>query len=208
MMRGFHEQPSGDGRGRLREYMMMARGGGRGFGRGGYSGPFGFGDGEGGGRAGRFLGQGQIRLLVLHLIGQEPSHGYEIIKAIEDMSGGFYAPSPGVIYPTLSFLEEGGYVVAAADGNKKRYSITDEGSAYLADNMFEASLALKALSAIGQKMNRRRERQEAEAGPELPRSVDVAMLNLREVIARKLDDDPAAASEIVRALLEFTARYE
>ncbi|WP_180901393.1 PadR family transcriptional regulator [Martelella soudanensis] len=207
-MRHFDESRPDNGRGRFREYMMMARGGGGGFGRGGFGGPFGFGDGEGGGRPGRFLGQGQIRLLVLHLIGQEPRHGYDIIKAIEEMSGGFYAPSPGVIYPTLSFLEEGGYVVAVEDGNKKRYSITDEGSAYLADNMFEASMAVKALSAIGDKMKRRRERRDAEGGPELPRSVEVAMLNLREVIARKVDDDPAAASEIVRALLEFTARYE
>ncbi|AQZ51849.1 Transcriptional regulator YqjI [Martelella mediterranea DSM 17316] len=207
MVRHFHERPAEEGQGRFREYMMMARGGG-GFGRGGFGGPFGFGDGDGPGRPGRFLGQGQIRLLVLHLIGEEPRHGYDIIKAIEEMSGGFYAPSPGVIYPTLSYLEEAGYVVAADDGNKKRYSITDEGSAYLADNMFEASMALKALSTIGDKMKRRKERHKAEAGPELPRSVDVAMLNLREVIARKLDDDPAAASEIVRALLEFTARYE
>ncbi len=206
-MRQFEEHQSRDLRAGFREYMMMARGGG-GFGRGGFGGPFGFGDSEGPGRPGRFLGQGQIRLLVLHLIGQEPRHGYDIIKAIEEMSGGFYAPSPGVIYPTLSFLEEGGYVVATEDGNKKRYAITDEGSAYLADNMFEASMAVKALSSIGDKMKRRKERHKAEAGPELPRSVDAAMLNLREVISRKLDDDPAAASEIVRALLEFTTRYE
>ena len=207
MMRQFEEHRSHDPRAGFREYMMMARGGG-GFGRGGFGGPFGLGDGDGPGRPGRFLGQGQIRLLVLHLIGEEPRHGYEIIKAIEEMSGGFYAPSPGVIYPTLSYLEEAGYVAATEDGNKKRYAITDEGSAYLAENMFEASMALKALSAIGDKMKRRKERHKAEAGPELPRSVDVAMLNLREVIARKLDDDPAKASEIVRALLEFTARYE
>ena len=63
-----------------------------------------------------------------------PSHGYEIIKALEEKSSGFYSPSPGVIYPTLTFLEEAGYVTAATEGNKKVYSITQAGRDYLAEN--------------------------------------------------------------------------
>ncbi len=83
---------------------FMGEGGGRGPGRGGFGG----GD-DGFGPRGRSLGQGHIRLLVLSLIEAEPRHGYDLIKQIEEMSGGAYAPSPGVIYPTLTLLEEAGY---------------------------------------------------------------------------------------------------
>jgi len=87
-----------------------------------------------GGRVARFLEHGDLRLLVLHLIGQEPRHGYDLIKAVEDLTGGAYAPSPGVIYPTLTMLEELGQAVAATEGTKKLYSITDAGRAALAES--------------------------------------------------------------------------
>ena len=61
---------------------------------------------------GRRVGAGDLQLVVLHLISQRPRHGYEIIKAIEELSFGFYAPSPGVIYPALTYLEELGYASA------------------------------------------------------------------------------------------------
>jgi hypothetical protein len=97
--------------------------------------PFGFhGHHEGhhrrGGRMGRFFDHGDLRLVVLKLIADKPSHGYELIKAVETAAGGAYTPSPGVIYPTLTLLEELGYVTAAdAGGGKKLYTITDEGQA-------------------------------------------------------------------------------
>ncbi len=87
-----------------------------------------------GGRVARFLEHGDLRLLVLHLIGEAPRHGYELIKAVEDLTGGAYAPSPGVIYPTLTMLEELGQAEAAAEGTKKLYSITDAGRAALAES--------------------------------------------------------------------------
>lgn len=96
--------------------------GGRGFGRGGRGG-------------GRFFDHGDLRLVVLKLIADKPSHGYELIKAIETAAGGAYSPSPGVIYPTLTLLEELGYVAASdAGGGKKLYAVTDEGQAFLAAN--------------------------------------------------------------------------
>jgi DNA-binding PadR family transcriptional regulator len=85
-----------------------------------------------GGRVARFLEHGDLRLLVLHLIGEAPRHGYELIKAVEDLTGGAYAPSPGVIYPTLTMLEELGQAEATAEGSKKLYSITEAGRAALA----------------------------------------------------------------------------
>ena len=81
---------------------------------------------------GRFFAHGDLRLVILHLIAEKPRHGYEIIKAIEDQVGGAYSPSPGVIYPTLTLLEELGHVtVTAGDGGKKLHTITQEGRAYL-----------------------------------------------------------------------------
>lgn len=150
--------------------------------------------------------QGDLRLLVLALIEKEPRHGYEIIKHIEDMTYGFYAPSPGVIYPTLTYLEEAGYVVSEADGNKKRYAITEEGKAHFEENRSFASTILGRLSELAERIKQRQERSEhhqrREHGPELPRSVDAALLNLREVIAAKLATDEKKAGDLVKLLLQ------
>jgi DNA-binding PadR family transcriptional regulator len=154
--------------------------------------------------------QGDLRLVVLALIEKEPRHGYEIIKHIEDLTYGFYVPSPGVIYPTLTYLEEAGYVLAEADGNKKRYVITDDGRKYLDENRSFAAMILDRLSQLAERIKQRQERQERgrDSGPTLPRSVDAAMLNLREVIARKLEGDDRKAGEIVRQLLDFAENLE
>jgi DNA-binding PadR family transcriptional regulator len=81
---------------------------------------------------GRFFAHGDLRLVILNLIAEKPRHGYEIIKAIEEQVGGAYSPSPGVIYPTLTLLEELGHVtVSLGDGAKKSHAITAEGRAYL-----------------------------------------------------------------------------
>ena len=82
-------------------------------------------------RAGRMLAQGDLRLLALALIAEQPRHGYEIIKVLEEKTEGWYAPSPGIVYPTLTYLEEAGYVTAQADGAKRLYTITGEGRGYL-----------------------------------------------------------------------------
>jgi DNA-binding PadR family transcriptional regulator len=84
--------------------------------------------------SGRPFDHGELRYILLKLISEKPRHGYELIKAIEEQSGGVYAPSPGVIYPTLTLLEDLNYVAAAQIGNRKQYSITPEGSRFLEDN--------------------------------------------------------------------------
>src|ERR1700751_4764626 len=120
-------------------------------------GPFGWrgGHGLGGGRmigAGRMLAQGDLRLLALALIAEQPRHGYEIIKVLEDKTEGWYAPSPGVVYPTLTYLEEAGYVSAAAEGAKKLYSITTEGKAHLKQNRDFVDAVMERFDAIGERV--------------------------------------------------------
>src|SRR5688572_25813945 len=81
-----------------------------------------------GGRVGRFLDHGDLRFVVLALLEEQPRHGYEIIRELETRTGGAYRPSPGVVYPTLSLLEDEGFArVGEAEGGRKLYQITDEG---------------------------------------------------------------------------------
>lgn len=111
----------------------------------------------GGLRIGRMLASGDLRLVALYLIDQQPRHGYDIIKAVEEKSAGFYVPSPGVIYPALTFLEEAGYVTSQADGNKKLYAITEEGREHLQSNRKAIEATLTFLSKAGEQMHRFRE---------------------------------------------------
>jgi DNA-binding PadR family transcriptional regulator len=113
---------------------------------------------EGNFRIGRMLASGDLRLVALYLIEQQPRHGYDLIKAIEEKTGGFYSPSPGVIYPALTFLEEAGYVTSSADGNKKAYAITDEGRAHLADNRAAVESTLNYLGAISRRWSEFRDK--------------------------------------------------
>lgn len=108
--------------------------GGRG-GRGG-GGPYGRHRGGpfGGGRGSRMFDSGALRLVVLGLIAEQPRHGYDIIKALEARFQGTYSPSPGAIYPMLQMLEEADLVSSEMQGNKKLFSITGEGRAYLEEN--------------------------------------------------------------------------
>ena len=106
-----------------------ARGRGGPFGRH-HGGPF-------GGRGRRMFDAGALRLVVLGLIADQPRHGYDIIKALEDRFSGAYSPSPGAIYPLLQMLEEADLVVSATAGSKRLYTITDPGRAYLEENRAE-----------------------------------------------------------------------
>jgi DNA-binding PadR family transcriptional regulator len=109
-------------------------------------------------RIGRMLASGDLRLVALYLIEQQPRHGYDLIKAIEEKSKGFYSPSPGIVYPALTFLEEAGYVTASAEGNKKLYTITDEGRAHLADNRAAVESTLNYLGAISRRWSEFRDK--------------------------------------------------
>lgn len=151
------------GRGHFGERMFMHMAGKFG-GRGGGFGPFGHG-GRGGGRggpgdmfrAGRMLADGDLKLITLSLLAEAPRHGYDIIKALEERTSGIYSPSPGVVYPTLTFLEEAGYAVSSSEGNKKVFSITEAGQAHLADNREMIDGVLDHLERFGRKMAKARD---------------------------------------------------
>src|ERR1051325_9410487 len=98
-------------------------------------------------RAGRMLAQGDLRLIALALIAEQPRHGYESMKMLEEKTSAWYAPSPGIVYPTLTYLEETGYVTAQADGAKKLYAITAEGRSHLDDNRDFVDAVLARLAA-------------------------------------------------------------
>ena len=118
--------------------MSAGESGGRFGGRRGVGGPFGrHRGGPFGGRGPRMFDPGALRLVVLGLIAEEPRHGYDIIKALEAKFQGAYSPSPGAIYPMLQMLEEADLVVSEANGNKRLYSITEQGKAYLEENAEE-----------------------------------------------------------------------
>jgi DNA-binding PadR family transcriptional regulator len=85
----------------------------------------------GGEFGGRLFDSGDLRLVILSFIAEKPSHGYEIMKAVSDRTGGIYAPSAGVIYPTLNQLEDEGLATAISEGGKKQYAITEAGRAEL-----------------------------------------------------------------------------
>jgi DNA-binding PadR family transcriptional regulator len=134
------------------------------------------------------LAQGDLKLLALALIAEQPRHGYELIKLIEEKTHGAYSPSPGVVYPTLTFLEEAGYVTAESEGAKKRYTITEEGRAHLEENRDIADMVLARLAAIGEKLAhmRRKWTREGDEEESVPRLVNAALDNLREVAVKRL----------------------
>ena len=104
--------------------------------------------GRGGGRSGRLFDHGELRLVVLALISERPRHGYEIIKEIENRVANTYSPSPGVIYPTLTMLEELGHASLTESDGKKLYTTTDEGAAYLSANRTALNAALSQMEAV------------------------------------------------------------
>jgi DNA-binding PadR family transcriptional regulator len=102
---------------------------------GGFGGPMGHERGFAGGGRERHFDNGELRFVILQLVAEKPMYGYEIIKAIEERLSGAYAPSPGVVYPTLTMLEEEGYAaVSSTEGSKKLYAATERGLEYLQEN--------------------------------------------------------------------------
>ena len=157
----FHEE-------RERRHARDGFGFGRHFGRGHHH----FG-GKFGRRMGRFFDHGDLRFVVLQLIADKPRYGYEVIKEIEERLGGAYSPSPGVVYPTLTLLEELGYAtVSNAEGNKKLYAITEEGKAFLAANQ-------PMVQAIFGRMAEANEAQGGGPAPQILRAIENLKMAIR-----------------------------
>ena len=125
---------------------------GRGFTDGGMGGrPFGM---------GRKLASVDLQLLILGLLADKPRHGYEIIRALDDRSKGFYVPSPGMVYPALTYLDEIGHAIIEAEGNRKLYHITDAGRAHLETNRARADALFAQFDRVGARMDRVRHAME------------------------------------------------
>jgi len=200
-MRHHHHEDRGC-RGGRREFA-------RGFGSRGFAGPFGGGgpfgaDGPMGGHSGgphgfgrggrrrRLFDQAELQLLLLALVAEEARHGYELIKAIETLSGGEYAPSPGVVYPALTYMEEQGVIAAAAtDGSRKAFEVTEAGRAQLseqADAVAELRQRLAALADVRARTD--------------PAPVRRAMHSLKTALFDRLSQD-GAGRETVLAIAEI-----
>ena len=165
---GRHMRPEGrDGEARMRGERHGRRGGG-----------------------GRMFEHGTLRWVLLSMIADKPSHGYELIKGIESRMGGTYAPSPGVIYPSLALLEDMGAVSVAAEGGKKRYAITDEGRRLLTENT-------EALAHIEMKMRALRGR------PDRPARIAQAIEALRTATHQRLTQEPPLTEAEVEAIADL-----
>ncbi len=137
---------------------------------------------------GRLFNQGDLRVVALQLIAEKARHGYEIIKAIEDGTLGVYTPSAGAVYPTLTYLEELGYVsVAASPDGKKLYEITSDGRAYLESNQ-------ELVAAIDARLAGIRKFQDDEPTQQIRRAMD----NLKAGLRLRLSRGPFGQEEIRR----------
>jgi len=181
--------------------MMAASKGG--WGSGSFTGDWDDDDWRGRGRRrrGRMFAQGELRLALLALIASDARHGYELIKAIEELTGGDYAPSPGAVYPTLAMmLDEGVIEEASGDEPRKAYRVTDAGTAELEDRVDEVEALMERLGAHA-------ERQERVRSPDLFR----AMGNLAHVMknrARQGKLDKVVIEEIVDLIDELAKKIE
>jgi DNA-binding PadR family transcriptional regulator len=131
----------------------------------------GFMDGGMGGRGfgmGRKLASADLQLLILKLLDEKSRYGYEIIKELDERSKGFYVPSPGMVYPALTYLEEIGHATVAADGARKLYSITEPGKEHLAKHLAAADELFAQFGRVGERMDRVRRVLDAEEGGEEP----------------------------------------
>jgi DNA-binding PadR family transcriptional regulator len=176
-------------------------------------GPRGGGGGRGGLGPGRKLGSSDLQLLLLSLLAEKPSHGYELIKALEERSTGYYSPSPGMVYPALTYLEEIGHASVEAEGTRKLYHATETGRQHLAENRAALDTLLAQLQQIGRRMQklRRAMHPEAEADElasegesqrdETQPEVLVARYDLKLALAAKIEaprEEQLRIAEILR----------
>ena len=158
----------------------------------------GFGGGFGGDRE-RLFDNGELRLVILQLVAEKPSYGYEIIKAIEERLSGGYAPSPGVVYPTLTLLEEEGYAVSSTEGSKKLYTVTEQGAEYLKTNQATVKAIFGRMEQAGKVFGRGRSPQIMRALMNLKFALKIraSQGNLSPEQTRKITEAIDAAAKVI-----------
>jgi DNA-binding PadR family transcriptional regulator len=159
----------------------------------------GFEDGETRGRRGRrVFDAAELRLVLLKLLADQPRHGYDLIRAIEEMTAGAYSPSPGVVYPTLTLLAEMGHTAEdTSEGSRKTYSVTPEGLAFLESRKREVEALIARLTEMAT------ERSRFDGMP-----VKRAMMNLRAVLMNKLGSDTQKLHDITAIIDDAAQRIE
>lgn len=170
---------------------------------------FDFGEGDGGrgrgGRGGRrrnrVFESGELRLVLLKLIADQPRHGYDLIRAIEELTGGEYAPSPGIVYPTLTLLQDMGLIEESeAEGQRKAYSLTDDGRSHLEEKRKEVEQLFERLEELAP-------RERHSGGPPIGRAVKNLMNALSHRVGRDGFDEELL-HEIAAILDEAAQRIE
>lgn len=171
---------------------------GHGFGGGGRFGMERDHEGRGGGRGRRMFDAGGLRLILLKLLSEQPRHGYDLIRAIEARSGGAYAPSPGVVYPTLTMLGDMELIVEQrSEGTRRSFAVTAAGETLLAEKTEEVAALFARLDELA---------ATARPGEEAP--VRRAMMNLRAALQHRLGrtDATADTAHDIAALIDATAQ--
>lgn len=166
-----------------------------GYGDGGFGGGWG---GRGGGGRRRLFDSGELRLLLLALIAEQPRHGYDLIRAIEERTGGDYAPSPGVVYPTITMLQDMALIdEEKGEGARRVFSATEEGRRHLAEHEAEVEALFQRLGRLAAM------REKMEGGP-----VRRAIHNLRSVLHHRLSRDDVDRETLhqVAAMLDEVAQ--
>ena len=152
--------------------------------------------GRGGrGGQGRFFDSADLRSLILHCISTTPRHGYEIIKLIESQSAGAHSPSPGIVYPTLTMLEEMGLAAVTVDGTRKLYTITEEGRRDLAEKLPQVEAMITRMRAAGERHVHER-----------PMPIMRGMENLRLVLQMRSGDLTGTKLDAVTDILDNAAK--
>jgi DNA-binding PadR family transcriptional regulator len=191
-MRSSHHHSHGHGR--LEGHPGHHFGGRHGYGRGDWRGS----DEGRGGRRRRVFDSNELRLVLLKLIADQPRHGYELIRAIEDLTGGFYVPSPGVVYPTLTLLQDMGQIEEAASGGaRKAFAVTADGTQLLTEKKDEVAALFARLAELATA------RERSDGGP-----IRRAMQNLKMVLITRLESGEAKTETLhqVASILDDAAQ--
>jgi DNA-binding PadR family transcriptional regulator len=198
-------------------HFFGGRHGVRGFGR------FGKGFMDGGDMGGRSFGMGRklasidLQLVILGLLAEKPSHGYKIIKALDERSKGFYVPSPGMVYPALTYLEEIGHATVEAAGARKLYHITDAGKEHLESNRSALDALFEQFGRVGERMERVRRAMHADESGEDSRDerehrgskeLHRARRDLKAALAEKWDSPREEQQRVAEILTRAAAEIQ
>jgi DNA-binding PadR family transcriptional regulator len=172
---------------------------------------------DGGDTGGRGFGMGRklasvdLQLIILGLLEEKPRHGYEIIKALDERSKGFYVPSPGMVYPALTYLEEIGHATVEADGARKLYQITDAGKQHLESNRSTFDALFAQFGRVGERMDRLRraihiDETGEEGGAEQERRGSKELMRARHDLKLALADKWDSSHEEQQRIVEILKR--